>query len=386
MNKRIYVEKKEDFAVEGLKIKDDLVKNLKLNKLEKVRLINIYDIFNMEREDIEIFKKVVLSEEVVDEVYEEIKLEDKKYIAVEYLAGQFDQRADSAMQCVNIVCKKSKNTVVKTGKILILEGDVTNDEIEKIKGYYINKVEMQEKNLNEMELRENLLPEKIKRHIGFIEKDNEELQKFVEENKLAMGIEDIKHIKKYFKEVERREPSDTEIKVLDTYWSDHCRHTTFETVLKTIKFEEGKFKETIQKGYEKYLKTRKQVHGENINNKPITLMDMAVITAKKMRKEGKLDDVEISEEINACSVFIDVDVKKGEEIKTEKYLLMFKNETHNHPTEIEPFGGASTCIGGAIRDPLSGRSYVYQGIRITGGSNPLESVEETLEGKLSQKK
>jgi len=386
MNYRIYVEKKKNFAVEAKKIRHDFVENLNLENLEEVRVINIYDIFNVRSEDIKKIKNIVLSEVVVDEVYEELNLENKKYLAVEFLPGQFDQRADSAIQCINLIASENKEISVKTGKILIFKGDISELEMKEIKKYYINEVEMKEKDLDIFLEEKEGKPEDIIIYNGFREYSLEELENFRKKNGLAMTKADIEHIQKYYKNEEKRDPSETEIKVLDTYWSDHCRHTTFETILKKITLPKGEFEETLQAAFDEYLKSRENAHGERITKKPVTLMDMATISAREMRKNGVIDDVEVSEEINACSVFIDVDVTKEGKTEMEKYLLMFKNETHNHPTEIEPFGGASTCIGGAIRDPLSGRAYIYQAIRVTGSANPLEKLEDTLPGKLSQRK
>jgi len=245
---------------------------------------------------------------------------------------------------------------------------------------------MREKDLSKMVEDEITPPDEVEIHEGFNSYSEDELEKFRKSSSLAMTTADILHIQKYFKDEEKRNPSDTEIKVLDTYWSDHCRHTTFETILEKITLPKGRFEETLQATFNEYLESRRDTHGERIEKKPMTLMDMATISAREMRKNGLLDDLEVSEEINACSVYINVDIEKDGKKVIEKWLLMFKNETHNHPTEIEPFGGASTCIGGAIRDPLSGRSYIYQAIRVTGSANPLEKLEDTLPGKLSQRK
>ena len=386
MNHRIYVEKKKKFAIEAKKLKSDLIENLKLEKLEEVRIINIYDLFNVKKEEVKKIKEIVLSEIVVDETYENIELENKNYLVVEYLPGQFDQRADSAIQCINLIGKENKNLSIKTGKILIFCGDISILELKEIKKYYINEVEMREKDLSKIMDEEILSPEDVTIHSGFRDYSLEELEKFKNLNGLAMTSADIDHIQKYYRNEEKRDPSETEIKVLDTYWSDHCRHTTFETILKKITLPKGRFQETLQSAFDEYLKSRENAHGERITKKPMTLMDMATISAREMRKNGVIDDVEVSEEINACSVFIDVDITKDGKKEMEKWLLMFKNETHNHPTEIEPFGGASTCIGGAIRDPLSGRAYIYQAIRVTGSGNPLEKIEDTLPGKLPQRK
>lgn len=359
-NCRIFVEKKAGFDLEAKRLCKEWKETLQLNSLTKVRILNCYDIFGAK--DIEEAKKMIFSEVVTDFVLESFD-EKIPHFAVEFLPGQFDQRADSAYQCMNLLSTENEEVVITSGKVFLLEGNVSSEEIEKIKKFYINPVEMREKDLSKLE-QEGL---QFQSSVPIIES-------FVglkESMGLAMSQADLDFVEKYFREEEKRMPTETEIRVLDTYWSDHCRHTTFETELEEIVFPKGKFGEELQRVFNKYLA-----------NKQVTLMEMAKVIGKKMRKEGKLDDLEVSEEINACSIYIDVDVD-GE---IEKWLLMFKNETHNHPTEIEPFGGASTCLGGAIRDPLSGRAYVYQAIRVTGAANPLETLEDTLEGKLPQKK
>lgn len=359
-NCRIFVEKKEGFDLEAKRLCKEWKEALQLNSLTKVRILNCYDIFGAK--DIKEAKRMIFSEVVTDVVSESFD-EKIPHFAVEFLPGQFDQRADSAYQCMNLLSAENEKVVITSGKVFLLEGNVSSEEIEKIKKFYINPVEMREKDLSKLE-QEGL---QFQSSVPIIES-------FVglkESMGLAMSQADLYFVEKYFREEEKRMPTETEIRVLDTYWSDHCRHTTFETELEEIVFPKGKFGEELQRVFNKYLA-----------NKQVTLMEMAKVIGKKMRKEGKLDDLEVSEEINACSIYIDVDVD-GE---IEKWLLMFKNETHNHPTEIEPFGGASTCLGGAIRDPLSGRAYVYQAIRVTGAANPLETLEDTLEGKLPQKK
>lgn len=359
-NCRIFVEKKEGFDLEAKRLCKEWKEALQLNSLTKVRILNCYDIFGVK--DIKEAKRMIFSEVVTDVVSESFD-EKIPHFAVEFLPGQFDQRADSAYQCMNLLSSENEKVVITSGKVFLLEGNVGSEEIEKIKKFYINPVEMREKDLSKLE-QEGL---QFQSSVPIIES-------FVglkESMGLAMSQADLDFVEKYFREEEKRMPTETEIRVLDTYWSDHCRHTTFETELEEIVFPKGKFGEELQRVFNKYLA-----------NKQVTLMEMAKVIGKKMRKEGKLDDLEVSEEINACSIYIDVDVD-GE---IEKWLLMFKNETHNHPTEIEPFGGASTCLGGAIRDPLSGRAYVYQAIRVTGAANPLETLEDTLEGKLPQKK
>lgn len=376
MNKRVFVKKKNGFQVESLGIKSELLENLKENGIEEIDLYNVYDIFNCTDEDLNLLKNRVLSEPVTDDVYEEVSLDGKKYLAMEFLPGQYDQRADSAEQCLMLLNNRA-GVQIKSGKLLVFHGEIKN--FDKIREYLINPIETREKKLDTLTSEENIDIEPVPTYVGFIDKNLEELESFLAEHGLAMTLEDLKHIQNYFRDVEKRDPKETEIKVLDTYWSDHCRHTTFETYLKNIKIESGNLTKNIQNAFEKYLELRKKLGREE---KPLTLMDMATIGGRYIKSIGKLDDLEESEEINACSVEIDVDVDG----KMEKWLLMFKNETHNHPTEIEPFGGASTCVGGAIRDPLSGRAYVYQAMRVTGAGDITESIEDTLTNKLPQEK
>lgn len=374
---RVFVEKKEMYATEAKSLRHDLNENLHLS-LTNVRTINVYDVFNVNEQELETAKQNVLSETVTDIVSMSLDLEGKTYFAVEFLPGQYDQRADSAIQCVQLLTGNDE-VRVKSSKVIILEGITSEEDIEKIKQYYINPIEMREKDLQApLAFDESVEIEDVPTYQGFIDYSDELLNNFLCEHGMAMTLDDIKMIQAYFRKEERRNPTETELKVLDTYWSDHCRHTTFETLIENVTFESGRFHDILQQTFEDYCMMRERVHH---NRKPMTLMDMATIAMKEQRKLGTLNDLEVSDEINACSIYIDVDVD-GE---TEPWLLMFKNETHNHPTEIEPFGGASTCIGGAIRDPLSGRSYVYQAMRISGGANVLETVEETMEGKLPQK-
>ena len=374
---RVFVEKKEMYATEAKSLRHDLNENLHLS-LTNVRTINVYDIFNVNEQELETAKQNVLSETVTDQVSMSLDLQDKTYFAVEFLPGQYDQRADSAIQCVQLLTGNDE-VRVKSGKVIVLEGINSNEELEKIKQYYINPIEMREKDLQApVGLDESVEIQEVKTYEGFIDYNDEKLTNFLNEHQMAMTLDDIKMIQTYFRKDERRNPTETELKVLDTYWSDHCRHTTFETLIKNVTIEGGRFHDILQQTFEEYCMMRERLHN---HRKPMTLMDMATISMKEQRKLGSLNDLEVSDEINACSIYIDVDVD-GE---IEPWLLMFKNETHNHPTEIEPFGGASTCIGGAIRDPLSGRSYVYQAMRISGGANVLESVEDTMEGKLPQK-
>ena len=376
MNYRVYVKKKEAFRVEADSLFHELKQNLNLSDVHGIELYNVYDVFNGDDHDMELLKDKVLSEKVTDEVFDEIALEGKTYIAYECLPGQYDQRADSAQQCLMLLNNK-QDVVIKSGKIVILDGSVSEEELIAIKNYLINPVEMREKDLSVLINEVDVEIEAVPVLEGFCALDEAGLEALRQEHGLAMTLADIAHVQKYFKEEEQRDLTLTELKVLDTYWSDHCRHTTFETILQNVTFDAGSLQDSIQKAYETYLHLREEVHG---NKKVMTLMDMATIAGKYLRKNGKLEDMEVSDEINACSIEITVDVD-GED---QQWLLMFKNETHNHPTEIEPFGGASTCIGGAIRDPLSGRSYVYQAMRITGAGDITKDIKEALPNKLPQ--
>lgn len=376
MNKRIFVKKKEAFQVEAVSLFHELKSNLNLNGLQGIALYNVYDIYHADENDINLLKTNVLSEIVTDEVFDEIDLTNKQYVAYECLPGQYDQRSDSAQQCLMLLNNK-QDVVIKSGKIVVLTGSISEDELQAVKKYLINPVEMREKDLSSLCYEEDVDIEPVPILEGFCVMDDTALSALMDEQGLAMTLADLKHIQNYFKNEEKRDLTLTELKVLDTYWSDHCRHTTFETILKDIVIDADEMQTHIQKAYEQYLSLREKVHG---NQKVMTLMDMATIAGKALRKDGKLDDMEISDEINACSIEIKVDVD-GE---LQDWLLMFKNETHNHPTEIEPFGGASTCIGGAIRDPLSGRSYVYQAMRITGAGDITKDIKEALPNKLPQ--
>lgn len=375
-NARIFVEKKQGFNIEAINLKETLNRNFNL-KIKDLRLLNVYDIFNVDENLLERAKVGVLFEPVVDNIFENLSLEGMTYLAVEYLPGQFDQRADSAMQCFSLLDPKTE-VIIKSGKVYIFDAELTDEQFAQIRKYCINEVEAREKNMNVLELAENPEVQDVPIYESFTKWSSEQLEDFRLKMGLAMSLEDLAFVQDYFKNEEKREPSDTEIKLLDTYWSDHCRHTTFETELTNIVFTPSKFQQQLQDAYNQYLTMRKAVYGDR--NKPQTLMDMACINGKYERKMGNLEDMEVSEENNACSIYINVDVDG----KTEPWLLMFKNETHNHPTEIEPFGGAATCVGGAIRDPLSGRSYVYQALRVTGAGNVNAPIKETLEGKLPQ--
>ncbi len=379
----VFVEKKAGFNVESQILLKDFKDNLGIEALEDVRVLNKYILEDMEEEQYVRTVNTILSEAPVDRVYEEnFEIgQDEIAFGVEYLPGQYDQRADSASECIMLLTEEEK-VPVKSSKVLILKGNLNEEEINKIKSYYINPVDSREVSPLSKVLEENLEePNEVEILNGFLGLNEEGLKNFHREKSLAMSLEDLKLIRDYFKS-EDRNPTITEIKVIDTYWSDHCRHTTFETIIKDVYIEEGKYSEPIKKAYEDYKNSRAYVYGENLNNKEVKLMDLATIAMKELRKRGKLDDLDVSEEINACSINIEIETDKG----TEEYLLMFKNETHNHPTEIEPFGGAATCLGGAIRDPLSGRSYVYQAMRVTGSADPTVEICETLKGKLPQRK
>ncbi|GKX66705.1 phosphoribosylformylglycinamidine synthase [Inconstantimicrobium mannanitabidum] len=382
MIRSVFVEKRTGFNVEAKNLMEDLQHNLQINALKDVRILNKY-LFKLD--DDSLYNQSItsiFSEPPVDMVYETMpELNDGEIaFGVEFLPGQYDQRADSAAECFQIL-NLGQRIEVKSSKVIILKGKLTLDEIEKIKKYYINPVESREVEVTSTLLEESYEePEDVKVLNGFIAYDREKLTEFHKELQLAMSIEDLELIRDFFKE-EGREPSFTEIKVIDTYWSDHCRHTTFSTNIKEIEIDGSKFTEPIKVSLENYKKSRDFLYGED-TNRPITLMDLAVISMKELRKKGLLDDLDVSEEINACSI----KVKVTEEGKQTDYLVMFKNETHNHPTEIEPFGGAATCLGGAIRDPLSGRTFVYQAMRVTGAADPTVSIADTLKGKLPQRK
>ncbi|MCX7884992.1 MAG: phosphoribosylformylglycinamidine synthase, partial [Caloramator sp.] len=381
--KRLFIEKKPGFNVETIRLLEEIREGLGINNIKGVRILNRYDISNLSEEEFERAKKNVLSEPAVDFVYEEeIKIDEKDRIfAVEYLPGQYDQRADSAAQCIQILTGKER-PLVHSSKVIILTGDISDEEFEKIKKYCINTVDSREANLAKTDKIDYAFekPKDVDILEGFISYTEDELLNFYKEKGFAMSFEDLKFCRDYFKEKEHRNPTITEIRVIDTYWSDHCRHTTFLTKIKDIKFEEGSYKDIFEKAYREYILSREYVYEKN--DKDICLMDIATIAMKELRKRGLLNDLDVSDEINACSIEVDVNVK-GE---NEKYLIMFKNETHNHPTEIEPFGGAATCLGGAIRDPLSGRSYVYQAMRVTGSGDPRTKVQDTIPGKLPQRK
>ncbi|MCB5746454.1 phosphoribosylformylglycinamidine synthase [Intestinibacter bartlettii] len=381
--KRLLVEKREGFDLEAKALMKDLKDSLHIDCIDDLRLLNRYDIEGLSDEICDSASKTIFSEPNLDVVYKEDVEYDKdaKVFAVEYLPGQYDQRADWAAQCVQII-NEGQRPNINSAKLYILTGDIDDELFAKIKSYVINPVDSREASLEKPETLEleTEIPTEVATIEGFIDFSMEELEKFLKEQGLAMTIDDLKYVQEYFQNQEKRNPTITEIKVLDTYWSDHCRHTTFMTQIKDVEIEDGKFNEIIKETYSKYVEARNTIYIDR--QKDMCLMDIATIAVKELKAAGKLEDLDESEEINACSINIDVNVDG----KIEKYLLMFKNETHNHPTEIEPFGGAATCLGGAIRDPLSGRSYVYQAMRVTGSADPRTSLEDTLHGKLMQKK
>ena len=383
--KRVYVEKKQPYAVTAKELTEDIKGYLEIDGLKEVRVLVRYDVENLSEDTYKKALTSVFSEPPVDDVYEETFPYDEansKVFSVEFLPGQFDQRADSAVQCVKFL-NEDENPVIKTATTYVLVGDISDAEFEQIKNYCINPVDSRETGLEKPEtlVTEFEEPADVIIFEGFKDMEEKPLKELYDSLGLAMTFKDFLHIQNYFKNEENRDPSMTEIRVLDTYWSDHCRHTTFNTELTDVKFDEGYFNEPIEKTYESYLDTRKDVFGER-KDKFVCLMDLALIAMRNLKKEGKLDDQEKSDEINACSIVVPVEVDG----QTEEWLVNFKNETHNHPTEIEPFGGAATCLGGAIRDPLSGRTYVYQAMRVTGAADPTKPMSETLHGKLPQKK
>ncbi len=372
---RIYVEKKKGLAGEAAGLMGDLKSFLGIKGLSSVRVINRYDVENIEKDLFNKCISTVFSEPQLDDTYADLQINDSGFVfAVEYLPGQFDQRADSAAQCIQIISQLDRPTV-RTAKVYIMDGELSDDDKAAIKKYLINPVESREATLDTVDTLEQKfeIPTTVATLDGFIDLDENGLADFLKAQGLAMDLDDLKFCQSYFKS-EDRDPTITEIKMIDTYWSDHCRHTTFLTTIDSVKFED----ELLEKAYNEYIAARKEIG----RTKPINLMDVATVAVKVLRKNGKLDKLDESEEINACTVKIKVNV----EGKDEDWLLLFKNETHNHPTEIEPFGGAATCIGGAIRDPLSGRSYVYAAMRVTGAGNPLTSMENTMKGKLPQRK
>ena len=371
---RIFVEKKKELANEARGLLSNINGLLQIDSVKDVRIVNRYDVDNIEKDLFDYAVATVFSEPQLDNTYSELDYNGATVFAVEFLPGQFDQRADSAAQCIQIISQKERPRV-RTAKVYMLYGDITEAQLKEIKKYVINPVEAREAVLEKPETLETKydIPTAVATLEGFIELNRKGLEDFVNEYGLAMDADDIAFCQNYFKS-ENRNPTVTEIRMIDTYWSDHCRHTTFLTNIDNVTFED----ELLKSAYDEYIETRKALG----RTKPICLMDIATLAVRQLKKDGKLDKLDESEEINACTVKIDVEVDG----KTEPWLLLFKNETHNHPTEIEPFGGAATCIGGAIRDPLSGRSYVYQAMRVTGSGDPRKTLSETLPGKLMQRK
>ncbi|CAL84138.1 formylglycinamidine ribonucleotide synthetase [Clostridium botulinum A str. ATCC 3502] len=353
-----------------------------MKNIEDIRILNRYNISGVSDEEYNLAKYTIFSEKTVDDLYEEkfpYDSEDKIF-GVEYLPGQYDQRADSAAQCIQILTQR-EGVIVKYSKIFVIKGNIAKEELERIKEYCINKVDSREAQLEKPNSLQDIQLEVQSVEIlhGFIDLSGKKLKEFLEDRNLAMTSEDLKFCQEYFRDKEKRNPTITEIKVIDTYWSDHCRHTTFMTEIEDIKIEEGLYSNAIKESYETYKNIKRHIYAKE---RATCLMDIATIAAKELRKKGLMEDLDVSPEINACSIVVDAEING----KTEKWIVMFKNETHNHPTEIEPFGGAATCVGGAIRDPLSGRVYVYQAMRVTGSADPRQNIEDTLEGKLPQKK
>ncbi|MCX7615548.1 MAG: phosphoribosylformylglycinamidine synthase, partial [Clostridiales bacterium] len=379
---RCFTEKKSGFDIEAKGLCSDLIQTLSLKGLHSVRLLNRYDCEGIEESQYKLAKTTVFSEPMCDDCYDE---ELPKYnspfriLAIEPLPGQFDQRSDSCAQCIQLLCGGDR-PMVHAAKIYLFFGAISDSDFEKIKQYLINPVEAHEATLDKPNTlrQEYPLPDKVETLIGFIDLSEDKLSDVLETYGLAMDLPDLLFLQSYFKEEEKRDPSITEVRMIDTYWSDHCRHTTFSTEFKNVEIND----ENVLSVYQNYLSARKEIYGDRAAARPVTLMDIATCAPKLLKKRGLLKDLDESEEINACSIKVQANFSDH----SEDWLLMFKNETHNHPTEIEPFGGAATCLGGAIRDPLSGRVYVHQAMRVTGAGDPRKSQNETLPGKLSQRK
>ncbi len=393
MVKRIYVEKKKGFDIEAAALCEDLKESLHLRGLTGVRIFNRYDMEGVDDSTYKAAKFSVFAEPAVDVAYDEMldifkpadsesdKNMSVRYFAVEYLPGQFDQRADSAAQCIQMISMKEKPEV-RFARVICLEGDISDDQFEAVRKYCVNPVDSHEAEIEKPAglAMEMAYPPDVETIRGFMNMNDDEVADFRDSQQFAMSLADIKYVRDYFKNEEFRDPTASELKVIDTYWSDHCRHTTFLTAIREVRIGDGRYEALFRSAYEEYFRIRKELYGTVARD--VTLMDLAVIGAKYMKAKGRLSDLDESEEINACSIKVKATVK-GEE---EDWLVMFKNETHNHPTEIEPFGGAATCLGGAIRDPLSGRVYVYQAMRVTGSGDPRAAIEKTLPGKLPQRK
>ena len=374
MDIRLFVEKKEGFRVEAESLRRELNENLQIH-IRKMRYLCVYDLFGFSEQLLEKSKYSVFGEIVTDVVYDSLNLEGKNYLAVEYIPGQFDQRASSAIDCVHLI-DPNADIDIRSSRLLIFEDEISTDTMARIRYYYINAVEAREKNLNLLERQQTADVKPLASLAGFTAMPKEQYAAFCKQWGLAMNVDDLACVVNYFTN-EHRDPTETELRILDTYWSDHCRHTTFTTILEEIEVEDSFIKADIEQQLEQFKHIRLSLGREA---KPLCLMELATIGARYLKQKGLLDDLEVSEENNACSIFIDVEVDG----KNERWLLQFKNETHNHPTEIEPFGGASTCLGGAIRDPLSGRAYVYQAMRVTGAGDIYAPISETMPGKLPQ--
>ncbi|MGN1129876.1 MAG: phosphoribosylformylglycinamidine synthase, partial [Ruminococcus sp.] len=362
----------------------DLRHNLGIKNIQELRFINRYDIEGLSQEDFDKAKNIVLSEPNQDIIYEETLPVDEgwKVFAMEYLPGQYDQRADSAEQCVQLLTQGERCKIL-TARVVALKGDITEEEFVKVQQYLINPVESRLASLDKPESLDIPIdqPDKVKTVEGFIQWNDEQMAEYFGSMGFAMTLADLKFCRDYFRDTEHRDPTVTELRVIDTYWSDHCRHTTFLTRLDKIEIEKKALGKVIEDALQAYYDTRAEVYGEN-TNRDVSLMDMALMGVKALKKRGMIPDLDESEEINACSIEVPVTIDGV----TEKWLVQFKNETHNHPTEIEPFGGAATCLGGAIRDPLSGRAYIYQAMRVTGSGDPTIPFKDTMEGKLPSRK
>lgn len=382
--KRVYSEKKPEFAVKAKELSEEISSYLNIDTVTNVRVLIRYDIEGITEDTYRKALVTVFSEPPVDIVYEEDfeHRPGEHVFAVEFLPGQFDQRADSAVQCVKLL-REDEDVEIKTATVYAVEGSLTDSQLESIKNFCINPVDSREAKMDKPETLVTIFPDPadVKIFDGFKDMPETELKELYSSLGLAMTFKDFLHIQKYYHDEEHRDPSMTEIRVLDTYWSDHCRHTTFSTELKNIRFGEGYYRKPIEDSFDKYKETFGELYAGR-DDKFVCLMDIALMAMKKLKKDGKLQDMEVSDEINACSIVVPVTIDGV----TEEWLVNFKNETHNHPTEIEPFGGAATCLGGAIRDPLSGRTYVYQAMRVTGAADPTVSLDKTMAGKLPQKK
>ena len=385
MNKvyRVFVEKRKEYAVEALELLNNLRTQLKIVGLTDLSIVNRYDVQGVSDEALKEGISIILSEPMVDDVIlDDYQNDNASIFAIEYLPGQYDQRADACEQCFQLLTGE-KNVKVKCAKLIVLFGDLDNEDITKIQGYLINPVDQRLASLEKVNdlTDENVEISPVEIMEGFINFSDDELKDFLKAKGMAMNFDDLKMTQEYFKNEEKRNPTETEIKVLDTYWSDHCRHTTFSTELTDVSFDDGYYSDMISSTYGRYVDATKEMY-KGRDDKFVCLMDIALMAMKELRKAGKLEDMEVSDEINACSIVVPVTIDGVE----EEWLVSFKNETHNHPTEIEPFGGAATCLGGAIRDPLSGRSYVYQAMRVTGAADPTVSLKDTIKGKLPQRK